>query len=81
MSSLIAMSLWCNFGPVWYQPTTFSRAESKQSKCYANMFSEYNKCNWGTTNKNYYQSLSGLTIDFLKHSIHIFQVIVIQEPH
>lgn len=30
ISSLMAMSFLCSFGPVWYQPTILSLAEQKQ---------------------------------------------------
>lgn len=35
ISSLMAMSFCCNFGPVWYQPTIFSRAveQKRWAKC------------------------------------------------
>lgn len=32
MSSLMAMSFLCSFGPVWYQPTILSLAGKKQKQ-------------------------------------------------
>ncbi len=85
MSSFMAISFLCSFGPVWYHPTIRSLARIERNKT---MSLDMRSCSltmtWQKCNKSYdIDSLCvrNLTIHFLEHAIHILQVVVIQEPN
>lgn len=75
MSSLMAMSFLCSFGPVWYHPTILSLAEEEKSRTQLGQGVVH-----GWTRMVCVHS-SCLTVDFLEHPIHVLQVVVVQEPH